>query len=77
MMPAAPDVAFDEFARAFVAVSYLLGVRGSELVDALAPAPHVAVDLAASLSRLERTDRAKLLARELAPITLALRARSL
>lgn len=63
------------FQRAFAAVSYLVGRRGDELLDALGDPREAALGVARSLAHSEREKRAAALARELALISAALEAR--
>jgi len=63
------------FDRAFVAMSYLLERRGTELVEALDVPSPAAVELARRLSHEERKLRARVLAPEIARLIAALDAR--
>ena len=63
------------FDRAYVAVSYLLERRGSDLLAGLDVPSAAAVELARRLSHKEREARARVLAPELARLTAALDAR--
>lgn len=64
----------DEFERAFVATSYLLGRRGSELTEPLPHAGPAARQLQAGLEHPERTARARVLAAQTAVVVRALEA---
>ena len=68
--------ALPTFQRAFVALSYVVGRRDAELLDAF-PAPHDEARLFAQrLAHPERERRAEVLARELSRVALAVEARS-
>ncbi|HEX3774321.1 MAG TPA: hypothetical protein VHV51_07640 [Polyangiaceae bacterium] len=70
------SAAHPDFQRAFVALSYVAGRRGGELLEPLS-APHDdAKVFAQRLAHPERERRAEILARELARIAVALEARS-
>ncbi len=65
----------DALERAFVAVSYTLGVRGEALLRPLGAAPPAgAVALARALAQPERTARGRALAAELLEVRRALEA---
>jgi hypothetical protein len=66
-----------EFQRAFVAMSYLAGRRGAELLEALPSKTEEARALARHLGHPERERRAEFLARELGRLALSLDARKL
>lgn len=71
------SVASPTFQRAFVALSYLTGRRGAELLEAI-PAPQDEARLLGQrLAHAERERRAEVLARELSRVALALATRSL
>ncbi|MCA9596753.1 MAG: hypothetical protein KC776_25735 [Myxococcales bacterium] len=67
----------DDFSRAFVAASYLLERRDTQLTEPLLDPSKRALELAHSLNHAERPARAKLLAAELARVVRALAARRL
>ena len=67
----------EAFERAFVAVSYLLGRRGSELGFGLLSPGNAADRAASQLSEPDRERRAQRLAAELLPVAQALGARRL
>lgn len=71
------DDARARFERAFVATSYLLGRRGTELSDALVDPAIATRALAKALDHTEREARATALAPELARLVAALDARRL
>ncbi len=71
------DDAQTRFERAFVAFSYLLGRRGTELVDPLVEPAIATRALGKSLDHAEREARAVALAPELARLVAALDARRL
>ncbi|MBK7578810.1 MAG: hypothetical protein IPI67_01275 [Myxococcales bacterium] len=66
-----------DFARAFVAMSYLLDRRGDELLSPLTDGSGTAAQLARALGQNERSARAVVLAREIARVVQALDARGL
>ena len=71
------SVALPTFQRAFVALSYVAGRRGAELLAAFT-APHDDTRrFAQRLAHPERERRAEVLARELSRVALAIEARSL
>ena len=71
------DVTLPEFQRGFVALSYVLGRRGPELLSSFVSPHEDARLLAQRLAHPERERRAELLARELARVALSLEARSI
>lgn len=67
----------DAFERAFVAVSYVLGRRDADLLQALEAPGAEAQALKEALAHPERSDRARALAGALEPIVKAHEARRL
>lgn len=65
----------EAFARAYVAMGYVLERRGDALLDGLVTVPPAARELARRLGHPERQARATVLAPELARIAAALDAR--
>lgn len=72
-----PDLNNPLFQRAFAAISYLAGRRGSELFEPLATVHEETRLLVRRLSHQERERRAEALARELSLVATALEARAL
>lgn len=62
----------ERFERAFVALSYVLGRRGADLLEPLAAPLPIVAELARRLAHPERAARAQVLAAELAPVVQAL-----
>jgi hypothetical protein len=65
----------EAFARAYVAMGYLLDRRGDALLEGLVSVPPAARELARRLGHPDRQARAQVLAAELARIAAALDAR--
>ncbi|HEY4105568.1 MAG TPA: hypothetical protein VGM44_16835 [Polyangiaceae bacterium] len=70
------SAAHPDFQRAFVALSYVMGRRGDELLESLRSSHDEAKAFTRRLAHPERERRAEILARELARVALALDARS-
>ena len=66
-----------DFQRAFVAVRYAAGTRGSELLTAFEPATEAATSLERALAAADRNQRAQALAGELGRLARLLEARRL
>jgi hypothetical protein len=76
-VPHVSSIASPDFQRAMVALSYFMGRRDSQLVEAFSEPLQEALLCVRRLGHSERERRAEVLARELSRVALAVDARSI